>query len=719
MTQSTGLKNQKDTHVASAGEFLTRAADAIREENYPLAEVILRQLLTARPDVAPAWHLRAVTARAMGDNRHALEFCLKAVSGDTGNADYCAALGDVLERLGRDPDAVIPWQQALALNPKVAQNRLRLADLLDRLGRNDESLEQYELAAQSEPEVAAVQYAYGLALARQNAFKQAESVFRRCLSLDGTADASFQRARCLQELNLHDEAIDQYKDTLTRQPNRAEAHVNLSAIFRSLGNLDKAVEQCESALDLQPNSVSALNNLGLALCDLGQHATAATFLKKALQAEPDNPVTVHNLGVTLHACGALADSEQYLSQALELRPDWPEAIRSLGNLYRETGRLAEAAALYHTAVERHPDDFRILGNLGLVQLNLNQPHDAIATYQKAIALAPAHSSLRTSLGIAQLLVGDFPNGWLNYEARWEPDGSGPSKRTLPMPRWDGGPLANGSGRPSRLLVHAEQGYGDTLHFCRYIPMLAAEDIPVVFECQAPLVDLMASLRDVDARLDLTVVARDTPLPKTNAHIPLLSLPGHFETRLETIPADVPYLKAPPAAAKTWTRRLAGDGPAVGLVWAGNAERQDDWMRSCPPTAMAPLFEVEGLRFFSLQKDEPPLENANIEQLGPQLANFSDTAAAIEALDLVISVDTAVAHLAGALGKPVWVILGAAADWRYMLDRQDSSWYPTMRLFRSPELGDWTKVADQVADALRSCVTRHCDGDGDGEFSLKC
>lgn len=711
MTQSTGLKDQNDIHVASAGQFLTQAADAIREENYPLAEVILRQLLASRPDVAAAWHLRGLTARAMGDNRRALEYCLKAVSADSSNADYCAALGDVLEKLDRDRDAVVPWQQALAMKPAVGANRLRLADLLDRLGRDGEALEQYELAAKAEPESATIQYALGLALARRNAFEQAELVFQRCLSLDaGNADASFQRARSLQALDRNDAAIDQYEDALSRQPNRVEAYVNLSEIFRSLGKPEKAVEQCERALDLQPDSVSALNNLGLALCDLGQHATAATILRSAHQADPDNPVTAHNLGVTLHACGALIDSERCLKQALALRPDWPEAIRSLGNLYRESGRLAEAAALYRNAIERTPDDFQILGNLGLVLLNLNQPQDAISAYEKAIALNPSHAGLRTSLGIAQLLAGDFENGWLNYEARWDSDGSASSDRSFQAPCWDGGPLTDADGKTNPLLVHAEQGFGDTLHFCRYIPMLAAQNIPVIFECQAPLVELMVSLGEIDDRLDLTVVPRGIPLPDTAAHIPLLSLPARFGTRLETIPADIPYLKAPPAAAETWARRLTGDGPSVGLVWAGNSERQDDWMRSCPPDALAPILEVDGLRFFSLQKDGPELANPNVEQLGSQLADFSDTAAVIEALDLVISVDTAVAHLAGALGKPVWVILGAAADWRYLLDRQDSPWYPTMRLFRSPELGDWTNVADHVADALRSCVSRGDDGE---------
>jgi len=715
MTQSSGLEDQKDTHVATAGEFLTRAADAYRAENYPLAETILRQLLAARPDVAPAWHLRGLTARAMGDNRRALECCLNAVSADRDNADYCAALGDILERLGRDPDAVVPWRRALALAPGAAANRVRLADLLDRLGKTDEAFQQYELAAKSEPDSAAVQYAMGLALARRQQIDEAEAVFRRCLSLDAAnPDISFHHARCLQALNRHDEAIAEYESTLEQQPDRAEAHVNLSAIYRGLGDLEKAAEQAERALDLQPDSTGALNNLGLALCDLGQHATAATILRTGHRADPDNPITTHNLGVALHACGAMAESEKFLRQALTLRADWPEATRSLGNLYRETGRLTEAVELYRAAIEQHGDDFRMLGNLGLVLLNLNQPHEAIAIYKKAIAADPSHAGLRTSLGIAQLLIGDLTNGWRNYEARWDGGGSAQVNRSLPIPRWDGHSLVGKDGTPGTLLVHAEQGYGDTLHFCRYLSPLTDEGIRVVFECQAPLVNLMKSLGDTEDRRDITVVGRGASLPDTDAQIPLLSLPAHFQTTLETIPADIPYLKAPAAAAENWARRLAGDIPAVGLVWAGNAERQDDWMRSCPPDALAPLLDIDGIRFFSLQKDGPPVANAALEPLGPELTDFCETAAAIEALDLVISVDTAVAHLAGALGKPVWVILGAAADWRYLLDRNDSPWYPTMRLFRSPELGDWTSVVDQVATALRSRVSQ----DDDGNLSLR-
>ncbi len=713
MTQSSGLEDRKDTHVATAGQFLERAADAFRSKNYTLAETILRQLLTARPDVAPAWHLRGLTARATGDHRRALAFCLKAVAADSGNADYCATLGDALERLGRDHDAVVPWQRALALAPGAATNRLRLADLLGRLGREDEAFEQIELAATSEPDSAPVQYALGLALARRQEFDQAETVFRRCLSLDTeSADATFQHARCLQALDREKEAAAGYEKSLLRQPDRAAPHVNLSAIYRGLGKPEKAVEAGERALDLEPQSVSALNNLGLALCDLGQHATAATFLRTARQIEPDNPITVHNLGVALHACGSLAESERFLQEALSLRPDWPEAIRSLGNLYRETGRLAEAAALYSDAIERHPEDFRMLGNLGLVLLNLNQPHDAIAIYERALALNSSHAGLRTSLGIAQLQIGDFANGWPNYEARWDNDESTGTKRALSMPRWDGRSLDGEDGRPGALLVHAEQGYGDTLHFCRYLPLLTAQNIPIVFECQSPLVDLMRTLGDENDERNFTVIARGDPLPDTDAHIPLLSLPAQFGTTLETIPSDVPYLQAPAAAAAAWARRLAGDEPAVGLVWAGNPERQDDWMRSCPPSTLEPLLDIDGIRYFSLQKDGPPLKHAAVEPLGPELNDFSDTAAAIEALDLVISVDTAVAHLAGALGKPVWVVLGAAADWRYMLDRDDNPWYPTMRLFRSPDLGDWTHVANQMAHALQSSLSRR----DNGEFS---
>jgi hypothetical protein len=304
-----------------------------------------------------------------------------------------------------------------------------------------------------------------------------------------------------------------------------------------------------------------------------------------------------------------------------------------------------------------------------------------------------------SLGIAQLAAGDFDQGWMNYEARWSAARFTSPKRAFPAPRWRGESLGPGAGGAARrLLIHAEQGFGDTLQFCRYIPLIAERGGAVVVECQPALRRLLDSLAEPYAG-QVTVISRGDALPAVDFHIPLLSLPHILQTTLSTIPAFVPYLKASEPEARAWRNRLGGGSLNIGLVWSGNAKRQDDHMRSCPIDDLRPLLDLPGLRLFSLQKDrQEPLPDG-IEDLSPDLSDFGATAAAIDALDLVVSVDTAVAHLAGAMGRPVWVLLGYAADWRYLLDRNDSPWYPTMRLFRQARAGDWSLPIHNIGEAL--------------------
>ena len=386
-------------------------------------------------------------------------------------------------------------------------------------------------------------------------------------------------------------------------------------------------------------------------------------------------------------------------------PGFADAHRSLGNLLRESGRLEEAVEHYQSVVDSEPMDVRAYGNLGLAFLNLNRAEEALAVYEKALILAPDNADIRMSLGITQLLLGDFGNGWANYQARWQAEKSTTGHRTFDVPVWRGEPLAaEQDGRAQgRILVHAEQGFGDTLQFCRYVPMIMARGGRVIFECQTPLADLMKSLATQQGQGELVVTTRTDPTPAFDYHVPLLDLPMIFGTGISTIPADIPYLSPPTDKIEKWSTRLGGKPPSVGLVWSGNPARQDDRMRSCPPDAFAPILAVEGVRFFSLQKDGPPLCDPRLEDLGPMLDDFGDTAAVIGSLDLVITVDTAVAHLAGALGRPVWVLLGHAADWRYLTGRDDSPWYPSMQLWRQENRGNWSSLILRMADRLAATV----------------
>ena len=647
--------------------FLRRALEECENGHYRRAETILRQIVEQRPDIAAAWHLRGVAASRAGDIEHAIGFFVRAVACDKANARYCAALAETLGQLGRDGDALASWQRAVDIEPENASWHAGTARCLLRMGRHGPALPHFHAALAGKPDDVALRAAYGYALHRDGRI----------------ADAA-----------------GQYRAALAADPLLHGARLNLAAASRELGDEEGAAEHSLEVLRHKPRSVAALNNLGAALCRLGRAGEAVRRLEAAIRIEPGNLTTLHNLGVALDSAGAPAEAEACFDKALALRPDFPDAHRSLANLLRGSERLEEAALHYRAVIERLPLDFRSYGNLGLVLLNLNRPHDAVAVYEKALALKPGQADIHTSLGIAQLLIGDFENGWKNYEARWRGEHAPAWRPDYEASPWRGEGRPSDAGEAPTILVHAEQGFGDTIQFCRYLPLVAATGAHVVFECQPPLAGLMTTLTPALLDENIRIMSRDDAAPAADYHAPLLSLPGIFGTKIDTIPAHIPYLAAPPAKSARWAGYRFAEGLKVGLVWAGNPERQDDRMRSCPPAALALLLEDGVACFYGLGKGTPGALPPGIVDLGPELSDFGDTAAVMERLDLVISVDTASAHLAGALGRPVWVMLGYAADWRYLLDREDSPWYPTMRLFRQEKPGDWLSVTRRVAEELR-------------------
>jgi len=656
-----------DRHTGSATVFLQHALDAFNTKQYGRAEVILRQVTEQLPEHAAAWNLRGVNAEAAGDLVLATRYFINAVECDTQNARYCAALAAHLGRRELGHAAVEPWQRAIDLAPENADYHSAFADCLAAQKRRLDALPHYETAARLRPDDAAVAFRLGYALHQAGQLA---------------------------------EAADAYRDVLARAPEMHEARLNLSGCLRELGDSEGSIEQCRTVLQDQPDSVGALNNLGSTLCAIGRNTDAIAAFETALRHDPDNLTAMHNLGIALHAENAVSNAESYFRKCLEIRPNWHEAERSLANLLRSNGRLEEAAQLYQSVIDSRPLDFKSYGNLGLALLNLNKPHEAISVYEKAIALQPESPDLRIGLGIAQLVTGEFKNGWANYEARLQL-GKGPTWRPgHDMPQWQGETKSPAGEPRATVLVHAEQGFGDTIQFCRYIPIISALGVKVIFECQTPLTPVMETLALLSNTDAFPLLTPADPIPDADYHVPLLSLPGIFKSDAVSLPAKVPYLAAPSVKKTAWADFPLGEKPAVGLVWGGNPNRQDDRLRSCPVEALAPIVATPGVQFVSLQKDSKQRAIPGVIDLGTQLSDFGDTAAIADRLDLIVSVDTAVAHLAGALGRPVWVMLGHAADWRYLLDRDDSPWYPTMRLFRQSQSGDWRSVTERIADELR-------------------
>jgi len=427
---------------------------------------------------------------------------------------------------------------------------------------------------------------------------------------------------------------------------------------------------------------------------------AIAAYRQAIALRPDWAQIHHNLGNVLHSGGRLDQAIAAYQRSLELGPGNAETFCALGNLWTEKDRMDEAVAAYRRALQLQSDHQQACIRLGEALQALGQVDQAIELYRQLVALRPEDALGHLNLGLALLSHGDLREGWPQYQWRWRLPNA-PPRPVFSQPQWHGEELA---GR--RILLYIEQGYGDAIQFVRYAPMVQRRGGAVILGCQPGLLRLF---QRVDG-LNETFVTSGQPLPAFDLHCPLLDLPWIFNTDLQSIPATVPYLSADPALAGRWAGRLQTERRLkVGLAWAGRPAPIAD--RSVPLARLAPLADA-AVRFFSLQKEASAAEEA---RQGPpglaltdwtgELSDFAETAALIQQLDLVITIDTAVAHLAGAMGKATWVLLRRFADWRWLLDRSDCPWYPTMRLFRQRTVGDWDGPVGQIAQALRDFTSR--------------
>jgi Tfp pilus assembly protein PilF len=495
------------------------------------------------------------------------------------------------------------------------------------------------------------------------------------------------------------------------------------------GHLDKAMRLCGAILEYRGEDCDALNLLGLIHLQRCRPVEALGFLSKALRADPGSVDAMSNLALALHAAGRFEEAITHNRNALTLAPRHPEILYNLGNALLELNRIDEALANYDEVLAIDPSHVGARVNRGNALLRFNRPADAIESYDKALAVMPAHPQILTNRGhalrrldrphealvdfeaalatasefpeahfesaLARLTLGDFDAGWKAYEWRWKTAAFADKRRRFRAPLWLGDVPVSGK----TILLHAEQGLGDTVQFIRYAPLLAARGARVICEVQPELKSLLAQLGGVE------VVAKGDTLPPFDLHCPLLSLPLAFGTWQETIPAPVPYLAAPAARRAHWRDRLPQGGPLAGFVWSGSHAHKNDFNRSIPLARLAGLFERLPFACVGLQREWRDADRdivpslANFRDIGAELGDFADTAAVISQLDVVVSVDTSVAHLAGALGKPVVILLPYAADFRWMRERGDTPWYPTAKLLRQPAFGDWDSVIAGLAGEL--------------------
>ena len=512
------------------------------------------------------------------------------------------------------------------------------------------------------------------------------------------------------------------------QDRNAVYHSNLGSAMRRLGRLDEAAAACRRAVEIDGSFADGYNNLANVLMDQGAHAEAALALRRLLELRPALTEQRLLLGRALITAGRHEEAVTALEEALRRDPRSTAALTNLGVALRKLDRVDEALAAYRRGLGIAPDDAGLHSNLGSLLNQEGQADEAMAHFRRAIAekpdfvdphvnlsialrdgnrfaesaaaaeeairLDPNSAEAHTNLSHALLLQGDFARGFAEYEWRFKVPGFPTPLRDFPQPAWTGQPV---EGRT--LFLHDEQGVGDGIQFARYARSLKAMGARVIVECNTQLLRLFQGLDGADA-----VIGRFQPPPPFDLHAPLMSLPHRLGTTPDRVPAEIPYLRTERELTARWRERLAAvEGLRVGIVWAGSPEHRNDRNRSLALGALAPLADIPGVRLLSVQKGPGAAQLAEapmaVEDLGPGIADFADTAAILANLDLLVTVDTSVAHLAGALGRPVWVLLPFSPDWRWIMGRDDTPWYPTMRLFRQESPGAWSPVLARLAAAL--------------------
>jgi tetratricopeptide (TPR) repeat protein len=497
------------------------------------------------------------------------------------------------------------------------------------------------------------------------------------------------------------EALKLIAAALRNEANSADAWSNLGLVFHAQGDHAQALTSYDRALAIKPDHIDVLNNRGNALNRLGRHDAALDSFARALALRPGYLFAQFNHGSTLLKLGRCAEALASFEAALAMAPHHAETLCHHGNALIKLNRVEEAFASYTQALRTAPDHPLILQNHALALRHLGRPRDALASAEKSLRVMPGYAPARFEQALALLALGDFQRGFEAYESRWDVPEFEAQRRNFSGPPWLG--EADIAGKT--VLLHAEQGFGDTLQFVRYVPLLAERGAKVILEVQQRLKPLLSPMTGA-----CEVIGRGEPLPVFDRHCPLMSLPLAFGTHRDTIPANVPYIAADRARVAHWAARLSGFAgkTKIGLAWAGNPDATAiDARRSMSLNHFAPLAGMTGMQFFSLQKGEPaaqalhPPEGLSLFDPTSDLAGFEDTAALIANLDLVVSVDTAVAHLAGAVGKPVWILSRFDGCWRWRDGREDSPWYPTARLFHQKTPGAWDEVVARVCDALRA------------------
>ncbi len=593
-------------------------------------------------------------------------------------------------------------------NEKILAEALRLAEVLDKIDEalavamkqhqagNLEGAETiYRKVLQVDPHNAEALHLLGLITFQRGSLSRAAKRIRQAIAIDGERGPFHNSlGNVALKMNKYDEAETHFRRAVELEPGNSEFHASLGAFLAGQNRTDEALAAYRQALDVNPGHESTTLILGNYLVHLERFGEAADVFRRGVEHHPENSIFSNDLAGCLWNLGQHGEAVDVYRKLVKADPANIDGLRNLATALRMMEQTEEAEAICRRAVKLAPGDPLTQDCLGNILVDLGHVEEGLAAYGAALDLVPGNADIHSHRALARLLSGDLKGGFEEYEWRWKVSSFPASIRNIPRPVWDGSPLDG-----QTILLHGEQGAGDTFHFARYAPMVAERGGRVLVGCQPGPRRVLQSLAGVDR------VATEGDAVSFDCHAPLMSLPHIFGTTRETIPADVPYLFAEEELSAAWEKRLeAFEGLKVGVAWRGGPSHAQDRKRSLPDEVLAPLGDIPGVDVFSLQK----LPSGTVFQvpagftdLAPELNDFADTAAAMDRLDLIVSVDTSVAHLAGAMARPIWIMLPKVPEWRWFMEGEGSPWYPQARLFRQGEAGDWKGVVKRVADALKS------------------
>ncbi|GAB3473005.1 hypothetical protein GCM10011496_19070 [Polaromonas eurypsychrophila] len=621
------------------------------------------QVLELQPRHFDALHLLGVVAAQTKNFAQALELFDQATGINASHAFAFNNRGNVLRDLRQPERAIASYDKAIALKADYAEAHNSRGSALMDLAKTQDALQSYDKA----------------------------------IALKGDyAEAHTNRGNALLALTLHQAAIASHDRAIALKPDYAEAHNNRGAALAALQQFSTAINSYDQAIAYRASYAQAYYNRANALVELKELETALESYDKAIALNPAHAEAHNNRGNALRGMERLEVALASYDQAIAFKADFADAHNNRGNALSDLRQFRAALESYNQAIALKADHAEAYNNRGSAFRDLQQPQAAIDSYDQAITLQPDYAKAHLNRSLCLLQMGDFEHGWEEYEWRWEDEALQKSVRQFTQPLWLGAEPLHGK----TILLHAEQGFGDTLQFCRYARLVSDLGARVLLEVQAPLAGLLAELDGV-----AQVLKCGEPLPAFDCHCPLLSLPFAFKIRLDKLPAGASYLAPLPDKVAQWAARLGEKStPRVGLVWSGSATHKNDRNRSVRLSEWL-RFLPEGLQYVSLQKEtraedkETLALNPHIVRLDEEITDFSDTAALCEMMDVVVSVDTSVAHLACAMGKSTWIALPLNPDWRWLLERSDSHWYPCAKLYRQEAAGDWDGVFRRIGTDL--------------------